>query len=74
MPKDKDRKGASGPSPASDAHDGHGTPFKRVSGPGPKDGGKGAAGADAIDRVQGGLERVADPKDRPGERDSDDGE
>jgi hypothetical protein len=38
---------------APEGHDGHGTPFKRVPGPGPKDAGKGAAGAEAIERIEG---------------------
>lgn len=33
-------------------HDTHGTPFERVPGPGPNDQGKGAAGREAIDRVE----------------------
>jgi hypothetical protein len=32
-------------------HDTHGTPFKRVDGPGPDDEGKGAAGEDALKRL-----------------------
>ena len=44
--------------PGSDAHDSHGTPFKRVPGPGPKDADKGAAGLDAIERIAGGFEHV----------------
>jgi hypothetical protein len=55
---------------APEDHDDHGTSFKRVPGPGPKDAGKGAAGADAIDRLEGGLERATDPVDRKGEDDS----
>jgi len=38
--------------PAPTDHDTHGTPFERVPGPGPKDEGKGAAGREAIDRVE----------------------
>jgi hypothetical protein len=38
--------------PAEKNQDSHGTPFERVSGPGPKDQGKGAAGREAIDRVE----------------------
>ncbi len=38
--------------PASADHDNHGTPFERVPGPGPKDQGKGAAGREAIERVE----------------------
>jgi hypothetical protein len=33
----------------------------RVPGPGPKDAGKGAAGQEMIDRVEGGPEKVPDP-------------
>jgi hypothetical protein len=38
--------------PAREDHDSHGTPFERVPGPGPKDQDKGAAGREAIDRVE----------------------
>ena len=38
--------------PAREDRDRHGTPFERVPGPGPKDQEKGAAGRDAIDRVE----------------------
>lgn len=73
MPKDKERNTTSAPtesSPANDVHDGRGTPFKRVPGPGPNDTGKGAAGTQAIDRLEGGLERVADQEDRQDDADS----
>jgi hypothetical protein len=43
---------------ASKGHDSHGHPFKRVSGPGPNDQGKGAAGPEAIERLAGGPERT----------------
>lgn len=42
------------------AHDTHGTPFKRAPGPGPKDEGKGAAGKDAQERVEGGPQETPD--------------
>ncbi len=38
--------------PAPRDHDSHGTPIERVPGPGPKDQGKGAAGRDALDRIE----------------------
>jgi len=38
--------------PAPKDHDSHGTPFERVPGPGPNDQGKGAAGRDALDRIE----------------------
>lgn len=38
--------------PAREDHDTHGTPFERVPGPGPNDQGKGAAGREAIDRIE----------------------
>jgi len=38
--------------PAAKDRDTHGTPFERVPGPGPNDQGKGAAGREAIDRVE----------------------
>jgi hypothetical protein len=41
--------------------------FKRVSGPGPNDAGKGAAGAEAQERLEGGPERVSE-----GEHEDDD--
>jgi hypothetical protein len=37
--------------PAPPEQDSHGTPFERVPGPGPKDQGKGAAGREAIERI-----------------------
>ena len=40
--------------------------FERVPGPGPKDGGKGAAGAEAIERLEGG------PKHAPEAAEADD--
>jgi hypothetical protein len=75
MPKDQKPDSAPAPSktsPASATRDGHGTPFKRVPGPGPNDVGKGAAGANAIDRVEGGLERVRDQDDRDAEAEAED--
>jgi hypothetical protein len=77
MAKDKELNANTTPSkgaPAGQDHDGHGTPIRRVPGPGPKDAGKGAAGVDAIERVEGGLERVADQTAREGENDSEGGE
>ncbi len=38
--------------PAQKDHDSHGTPFERVPGPGPNDEGKGAAGREALDRIE----------------------
>ncbi|HXU61316.1 MAG TPA: glycosyltransferase [Polyangia bacterium] len=38
--------------PAPKEHDSHGTPFERVPGPGPNDQGKGAAGREALDRIE----------------------
>jgi len=38
--------------PAPKDHDSHGTPFERVPGPGPNDQGKGAAGREALDRIE----------------------
>lgn len=49
--------------PGSGAHDSHGTPFTRVPGPGPKDAGKGAAGKDAVERIEGGFDRVEAQQD-----------
>lgn len=68
MPKDsgrntkpsRERPKSSPTTSGPEGHDSHGTTFKRVSGPGPNDAGKGAAGAEAINRVEGGLERVPD--------------
>ncbi|HVY37251.1 MAG TPA: hypothetical protein VHM31_04930 [Polyangia bacterium] len=41
------------PAPSDrNTHDAHGTPFERVPGPGPNDQGKGAAGREALDRVE----------------------
>jgi hypothetical protein len=37
---------------ANKDHDSHGTEFERVPGPGPKDAGKGAAGSEAMDRIE----------------------
>ncbi|MFL5304409.1 MAG: glycosyltransferase [Polyangia bacterium] len=54
-PRDDSAEPRSNEAPAKPAptdHDSHGTPFERVPGPGPKDQGKGAAGRDAIDRVE----------------------
>jgi hypothetical protein len=38
--------------PAPADTDSHGTPIERVSGPGPNDQGKGAAGREAMDRIE----------------------
>jgi hypothetical protein len=40
--------------------DSHRTPFQRVSGPGPNDAGKGAAGREVVDRVEGRPEHSPD--------------
>ena len=47
-PRSKDAPGK----PAAKDHDWHGRPFERVSGPGPKDQGRGAAGRQAIKRFE----------------------
>jgi hypothetical protein len=80
MPNDQRRSTTAAPttpsksSPGADDRDSHGTPFNRVPGPGPKDAGKGAAGADAIDRAEGGLERVQDQGNREGDTGPEEGE
>jgi hypothetical protein len=55
-PEDK-RKNDHDPNAFDDAGpadtDSHGTPIRRVPGPGPKDAGKGAAGEDALKRPKG---------------------
>jgi hypothetical protein len=55
-----------------DEHDSQGTPFKRVPGPGPKDASKGAAGAEAIERVKGGPGGAPDDNSRGNDQESDD--
>jgi hypothetical protein len=50
-----------------DAHD-----FERVPGPGPNDAGKGAAGREAIDRIEGAPERVPEGRDADEAEDDED--
>jgi hypothetical protein len=68
--KPKHKRPSSNDAPTSTDHDEHGTPIKRTNGPGPKDAGKGAAGAAAIDRVEGRPER-AESSSEPGESSAD---
>ncbi len=53
-----------------DDRDSHGHAFKRVSGPGPKDAGKGAAGTEALERLGAPPSTAADDDDSDGSSDS----